>query len=155
MKDHFARMLRSMEWADAQVLDSLRACPDAWPDALGLFAHVLAAEHVWLSRLQGRTPTQPVWPSLSISECEALAADNAASYSAYVEDQAEHDLARLVRYRNSQGDEFTNTVVDILTHVVIHGAYHRGQIAKIIARSGGQPVATDFIVFARSVEQAG
>jgi hypothetical protein len=29
-------------------------------------------------------------------------------------------------------------VIDIVTHVVIHGAYHRGQIAKMVARAGGR-----------------
>jgi uncharacterized damage-inducible protein DinB len=153
MKEHLARMLRAMAWADAQVLISLRDCPAAHAEALGLFAHVLAAEHVWLSRLVGRAPSQPVWPALSIPECAALASDNARGYTAYIDQQAEPDLGALVQYRNTKGEDFANTVLDILTHVVIHGAYHRGQIARAIGRAGGQSVNTDFIIFARSVEQ--
>ena len=37
-------------------------------------------------------------------------------------------------------------------HVVIHGAYHRGQIAKLIGRAGGKSLDTDFILFARDIE---
>ncbi len=128
--------------------------PGRWTEALGLFAHVLAAEHIWLARLQGREASRPVWPTLSIPECETLAAENAAGYAAYIDKQAEPDLAAVVRYRNSQGEEFTNIVLDILTHVVIHGAYHRGQIAKAIGRAGGKAVNTDYIIFARSVERS-
>ncbi len=153
MKSHISRMLRAMAWADTQALAELRDCPAAWADALALFAHVLAAEHVWLARLQGREPSRAVWPVLSIEECAALAAENAAGYAAYIDKQADPDLATVVRYRNSQGDEFANTVLDILTHVVIHGAYHRGQIAKATGRAGGHVLITDYIIFARSVER--
>ena len=59
-----------------------------------------------------------------------------------------------IRYRNTKGQEFATPVLDILTHVVIHGAYHRGQIAKCIGRCGGVAVNTDFITFAREVEPA-
>jgi uncharacterized damage-inducible protein DinB len=152
MKEHVARMLRAMAWADGQVLKSLRDCPAAWPEALGLLAHVLAAEHVWLSRLERREPTQPVWPTLSLTECEVLAAENAASYAEYIDRRADTDFVSVIRYRNTKGEEFGNTVLDILTQVVIHGAYHRGQIAKAIGRAGGQSVITDYIIFARSVE---
>ena len=34
----------------------------------------------------------------------------------------------LVTYKNSKGTEFRNSKRDILTHVALHGQYHRGQI---------------------------
>jgi uncharacterized damage-inducible protein DinB len=46
-------------------------------------------------------------------------------------------------------------VIDILTHVVVHGAYHRGQIAKLLGRAGVAAVNTDYITFARVVEPDG
>jgi len=147
-------MLRATAWADAQVLSALPACPRASAEALGPFSHVLAAEHVWLARLEGREPSRAVWPELSISECEALAAENAAGYAAYIDKQGEPELATVVRYQNSKGDEFANTALDVLTHVVIHGAYHRGQIAKAIGRAGGKVLNTDYIIFVRSVERS-
>jgi uncharacterized damage-inducible protein DinB len=42
-------------------------------------------------------------------------------------------------------------VIDILTDVVIHGAYHRGQVARIIGRGGGQSPNTDYIAYIRSI----
>jgi uncharacterized damage-inducible protein DinB len=38
---------------------------------------------------------------------------------------------------------------DTLFLVALHGAYHRGQIAALIRREGLEPVATNFIIFAR------
>ena len=50
-----------------------------------------------------------------------------------------------VAYRNSKGEFWTSTVGDILTHVVLHASYHRGQIAAAVRQAGGEPAYTDFI----------
>ena len=129
--------------------------PPAQPDALPLLGHVLAAEHHWLCRLEDREARVAVFPALSIPECEALAAENAREYQAYFGKLTEAGLATVIHYRSNKGDECTSSVVDILTHVVIHGAYHRGQIARVIGRGGGQPPNTDYMAFVRSLAQSG
>jgi uncharacterized damage-inducible protein DinB len=154
MKSHIERMVRAMAWADREVVAALRDCPAAQGEALPLLAHAVAAEHVWLTRLQGREARHAVWPRLTLPECEGLAAENAAGYAALLGGLSEADLGTAVRYRNTKGEEFATSVLDILTHVVIHGAYHRGQIAKALGRAGVQAVNTDYITYARSVEPA-
>ena len=62
---------------------------------------------------------------------------------------AEADFAREVRYTNSAGDSFANSVGDILTHVAMHGVHHRGQIAASLRANGAEPPALDYIRFAR------
>jgi uncharacterized damage-inducible protein DinB len=152
MKTHIERMLRAMSWADQQMLAALEGCPGAPTDALRLMAHLLAAEHIWLSRLRNVEATQPVWPQLDLSACKILAANNAARYRSHVAALGENDLTGPVFYRNTKGEEFANSAIDIFTHVVIHGAYHRGQIAKALGRIGVPMESTDFITFARVVE---
>src|SRR5262249_52138741 len=120
MKAHLERMLRSMAWADRQALAAVRGCPPAQAEALPLLAHLVAAEHVWLDRLQERETSVPVWPPLTVPECEKLAAENAAGYADFLGALGEADLAAPVRYRNTKGQEFATPVLDILTHVVIH-----------------------------------
>ena len=68
MKARFERMLRSMAWADREILQALRDCPAAQEQGLPLLAHLLAAEHIWLSRItagkratpSGRNSISPV-----------------------------------------------------------------------------------------------
>jgi uncharacterized damage-inducible protein DinB len=62
----------------------------------------------------------------------------------------EEDLADGVAYRNSKGEFWTSSVGDILTHVLLHAHYHRGQIAASQREAGGEPAYTDFIHAARS-----
>jgi uncharacterized damage-inducible protein DinB len=155
MKSHIGRMLNAMIWADIQIFAALRDFPPAQPDALPLLGHILAAEHHWLCRLEDRDARVAVFPALTIPECEALAAENAREYQAYFGKLTEADLAAVVHYRSNKGDECTSSVIDVVTHVVIHGAYHRGQIARVIGRGGGQPPNTDYMAFVRSLAQSG
>ena len=152
MKTHLERLLRSAAWADRRSLAALRDAPAAQDEALPLLAHVLAAEHVWLSRLDGSQARFAPWPRLTLDECERLADENAAGYAAYLGRLGDDQLDAAVHYRNTKGEEFATAAIDILTHVFSHGAYHRGQVAKIIGRCGGTAVNTDFMMFAREVE---
>ncbi|HYJ78559.1 MAG TPA: DinB family protein [Longimicrobiaceae bacterium] len=64
------------------------------------------------------------------------------------------DLDREVPYINSAGQGFQSTIGDILLHVALHGAYHRGQVAAAVRARGGAPVPTDYIAFVRGVPAA-
>lgn len=54
-------------------------------------------------------------------------------------------LLETVTYKNTKGEPWSNTVEDILTHVLLHSAYHRGQIASQMRADKEQPAYTDFI----------
>lgn len=149
MKPHLDRMYRYVFWADRRILDALREAPAVQAEALPLQAHVLAAEHVWLSRLNQRDPRHVVWPTLSLEECEQLLAENETGYRSFLDKFSDEQLSEVKQYRNAAGQEFATPVVDILLQVFTHGGYHRGQIAKIIGRHGGTVPFTDFIFFAR------
>jgi uncharacterized damage-inducible protein DinB len=152
MKSHVSRMLRSTAWAEREVCAAVKAAPEAHPEALPLLAHVVAAGHVWLARLQGQEPRHAVWPPLRLEECESLASENAAGFVALLAGITDEGLTKAVRYRNTKGEEFASAAIDILTQVVTHSAYHRGQIATALRRAGAQPASTDYITFARSIE---
>lgn len=152
MKTDFHRLFQYTAWADRRTLTALRDSPAAQAEALPLLAHLFAAEHVWLSRLRHEEPLHAVWPTLNLDQCVTLAAENEAGYIAFVGQFQEEQLATMIKYRNSQGQEFVTSVHDILTQVLLHGPYHRGQIAKIIGQTGGQSINTDFITFARETD---
>jgi len=150
MNAYLQRMFRYVAWADRRTLEALRAASEAaHTEAVPLLAHVHAAEHVWLSRLQQRDARHAVWPVLSLAECESLSAENEAGYQAFLAGCSDEQLNDIKQYRNAAGQEFATPVIDILMQVLTHGPYHRGQIAKIIARHGGTVPSTDFIIFAR------
>ncbi|PYO50589.1 MAG: damage-inducible protein DinB [Gemmatimonadetes bacterium] len=154
LKDHFAKLVAHLEWADQRVLAALRAAPHAPAKALELYAHILGSEHVWVSRLYGMPPRLAVWPNLGLDECEGVAAENSGQLKKIVEAITGDALQRGITYRNSAGDQFTSTLEDILTHVMMHGSYHRGQVASLIRAAGDTPSPTDYIFFARGAPAA-
>ena len=151
---HLDTLYRHLAWADNRVLESLgrAAAPD--PSALELFAHVLGAEHVWLARIHGRAAEVPVWPSLDLAECAALARENAEGYGALLRTLEPGGERRTVSYRNSAGHAHASTLEEILLHVAMHGSYHRGQIALLVRAGGAVPAASDFIAFVRGAPAA-
>jgi uncharacterized damage-inducible protein DinB len=152
MKSYFARLMRHADWANVRVLDALRLAPPPNPRALHLLAHVLSAEHIYHERMTHQDPwPQEFWPDLSLEQCGALVNDNRLQYLTFIEALPESDLDRLIRYRNSRGVMFHTPLNELLLHVALHGAYHRGQIAQAIRQGGGEPVNTDFITFVREV----
>ena len=76
------------------------------------------------------------------------------SYDRLLDGLDEAALARNVHYTNSAGLEFDSTVGDILLHVALHGAYHRGQIALLVRAGGSAPAPTDYIQFTRGAPAA-
>jgi uncharacterized damage-inducible protein DinB len=85
---------------------------------------------------------------LSLEDAAALAAASLAGLRAMANAPPEA-LAREVEYQTSTGQVFRSTAADILSQIVLHGSYHRGQIALLTRQAGGAPVATDYIVYAR------
>jgi uncharacterized damage-inducible protein DinB len=148
LESHIRRLFEHLFWADRRVLERLRETPSA--AGLRLFAHVLAAERVWLRRIQGSdTSAMEIWPALPLEECATLAGQNRFEYARYLPALTGAELLRVVGYRNSQGAGFHTPVGEILTHVAMHGGYHRGQIALALRSDGAEPVNTDYITFVR------
>jgi uncharacterized damage-inducible protein DinB len=155
MRDYLLKLLAHMRWADALVAESLIAAGDtADPDAVRLFAHIAAAEHVWYSRIIGRQAAHPVWPSLTPAESRDLAKQHVDLFDKLVTAATEGELDRAVPYTNSAGIHYESPMGEIVTHVTSHGTYHRGQIAARIRASGAQPPYTDYIQFTRRDQSA-
>jgi len=137
-------------WSISRILDSLLSSSSPNQRALGLLAHLLVSEKIWLLRLQGQdTSAIDKSPELSLAECESLAKENQRAYADFLGSLNKDDLDWLVKYRNFSGTKFDTAMGDILTHVVLHGTYHRGQIATAMRAAGLIPVDTDFITFVR------
>jgi uncharacterized damage-inducible protein DinB len=154
MLDYLTKLFDHLAWADARVLEGLRSAPGTDSRALEIYAHILGAEHVWLTRIEERPASEAVWPQLTLERCEALAARNVDGFRSLLATLSPQDAQREVSYRNSAGQAFHTSLEDILLHVAMHGAYHRGQVALLVRASGGIPVPSDYIAFVRGAAAA-
>jgi uncharacterized damage-inducible protein DinB len=133
------------EWANREVITVLRANSIATGRPVQLLAHILSAARLWLERLQRQAQSQPVWPEFSLDQCQAHTAELGQLWREYLKQSSPSFLTDQVTYKNTKGEPWTSTAQDILTHVVMHSAYHRGQIASEMRASGYTPAYTDFI----------
>lgn len=143
------------ESANRRVFDAFGKPENQSPQAARLFAHLLLTEKMYLLRMLRDEDTTgfDFWQYSTLAECEALIGENSSAYATFLEDLIEEDLSRIATYKNSKGVEYRNTYREMLTHVLAHSAYHRGQVAWVIREDGGTPAYTDYIAFLREQEQ--
>lgn len=145
MIEHVRRLFSYDDWANREVLASLEAVETPPQRSLNLLAHIIAAEMVWLDRMLVRKQSWPVWPQLTIQQLRVEIEKLAEVWKDYLSSLGEAGLSTSTTYKNTEGQTFNSQKQDILMHVVMHSAYHRGQIAADIRAAGFTPAYTDFI----------
>jgi uncharacterized damage-inducible protein DinB len=133
-------------WANRDMTASLLKIAVLPLRAQRIAAHLAGAEELWFARLHEEDTTRiAVWPDIEIAETATWLKALDGRWMTYLGGLTEPDLSRPIPYTNSKGEHFTNTIGDILEHVLLHASYHRGQIATAIREVGGEPAYTDYI----------
>ncbi len=135
------------EWADQRLLSRLQTVEA--PVALRECAHIRGAQETWLSRIEQRSATLPVWPELTLGELASAGPQVDAAWRAFFADLREDRLAMRVSYQSLAGEPFTTPLSDILMHVMLHGQYHRGK-ANASLGVAGAAIGVDYILWQRS-----
>ena len=157
MVEGIRRLWAHAQWADLRLLAGLQeaeaqggAPAEAWRE----YAHILGTTETWLARLERRASGLAVWPELDPAEAPLLTERVHAGYAAYLEGLTVLRVASLVRYTNTAGQSFENSVGDLLLHAAMHAQYHRGKVNLLLRQAGRAPVPTDYIAFVRGVPAA-
>jgi uncharacterized damage-inducible protein DinB len=160
--EYYRKLFRYDRWANGEVLEALRAA-SAGSDAhtaaasaevlqefLRRLAHILGAQWLWLSRLDVPAEATAVWPELTLDECARQSEALGSFWEGYLGGLDEGGLSQTISYKNTKGEPWQSRIDDVLTHVVMHSAYHRGQIALEMRAAGLNPAYTDFIQAVRA-----
>ncbi|HYK11683.1 MAG TPA: DinB family protein [Gemmatimonadales bacterium] len=132
MFEQIQRLFQHLVWADEQTLIAWQESDGRPPKALELYSQTLGAEHVWLSRIKSTVAEVRVWPTLTLGQCAALAEENHAEFRRRLAPLESLEDSREIQYPNSAGATFQSRIDDVLLHVVMHGSFHRGQVALLI-----------------------
>lgn len=147
MEPSFERLLDYELWAAAGVARSLSA-PQVPDVPRARFAHLAGTHATWLARAHRRTAGLKVWPELEVVDVLASLRDSIQAWRVLVE--APGELERRVDYVDTAGETWSNSVGEMLTHVLLHSAYHRGQIASDLRQAGLEPLNSDYILAVRT-----
>ena len=145
MNAHSTRDFAWNDWANRETLASLMGARNPPRRAINLLGHLVGTEYLWHARISGQRSPMAVWPELPLSGFSDEIARLAGIWRDCLVGPGAARLGQPVDYVNSKGERFTSSVEDILTHVVFHGSYHRGQIAVSMRESGFEPAYTDYI----------
>ncbi len=150
------RTLAHGVWATAQWWDRLDdplLSPEARQGALAELAHMVCAEEVWLSRIQGEAlpvsgsieEASTFWPGWDLDE----ARQRHSQVSAVLLGLARRPDAE-VSYTDTAGVAHRTMLEDILLHVSIHGQFHRGRASERLRAAGQIAPVGDYIQFVRA-----
>ena len=114
--------------------------------SVNLFNHILNAHQVWNGRIRKDQNIFGVWDIHPFADLKEIDHTNLINSIHILE---ESDLGHSINYITSRGDAYTNSVRDILFHVINHSTYHRGQIAMEFKQQGIEPLVTDYIFYKR------
>ena len=143
--EYIHRLFSYEGWANTEITKALSHLQNPPARSIRLLAHILSAERLWLERLREEKQTHPVWPEFSLKECENEIGALGKLWKDYLGSVSDDDLSRSVAYKNSKGEDWSSRTQDMVMHVILHSAYHRGQIASDMRAAGLAPAYTDFI----------
>jgi uncharacterized damage-inducible protein DinB len=145
-------MYEHLHWANLRLLEGFQNSKGENQQVIGLFAHVLFAEQVWLTRLQGKDSSKlPLWADATVDGCSQLVLQNDEQFTQLLTQLSNNErlLDDPIVYSNSKGQQFKTSIRDVLTHVALHGQYHRGQINTRLREKNAEPINVDYITFVR------
>jgi uncharacterized damage-inducible protein DinB len=145
MLGYLREMFAYNDWANREALRSLQEMEYPPERARKVMAHIVAAELLWMARLQQEKQKTAVWPEFGLDDCGRQLPEMRQAWEEYLAGLTEAALDHAISYTNSKGERYNNAVRDVLMHVIMHGVYHRGQIAAAVRDRAGEPAYTDFI----------
>ena len=148
--DYFRRQFRYEHWANSRVLDSLEEQDVDGTKQAGLIAHILISQGAWLARMDGlSTEGWDLFPKFTLEQSRMLLEKNRGKFDELFARLTEERLDKSRHYRNTMGEEFSSTYDAVFSHLLVHGAHHRGQIATLMRLDDKEPARTDYIFYDR------
>jgi uncharacterized damage-inducible protein DinB len=147
MKNHYKDLYEYSLKSNQTTIGLLEKHRTTIPEkTIKAISHILNAQHLWNHRIEGSPSTFKVWDIHPIHQLREI---NESLFEQSFRILEEQDFDRIVNYVNSQGESFSNTVKDILFHVVNHSTYHRGQVMLQLRESVQDAISTDYIFYKR------
>lgn len=146
--EHLHRLFAYNDWANRRIVVALKDNPSE--KAGQILAHLLITEQEYFERLYGKDSTGfNFWPDISLRDCSDLAKRTAENYETLLQKFDDDGLGLRAKYKTSEGVQHENDFRELLTHVLIHSATHRGNIVLKLREEAFEPPQIDYIIYLR------
>ncbi len=146
MKEYFKQVFEHEHWANLKVLESMIGATEISQRIIEIFSHTIAAQRIWLDRINGNKTELKVWEVFDTNIMLELLEINYSDILKVINNQ---DFERLIAYQTSNGRHFTSTINQILSHLALHASYHRGQVVLLLKGKVDTLPTTDYILYVR------
>ncbi len=144
MKDFLIDKFKYDLDCNLKMIDAIKKNSNATVD--GIFSHLLNAHHIWIHRINEMSPNFDTWQTQRHDKMVELADVNFKKIKRIIKN---HEVDDNITYVDSKGTKHTNTLFDIMYHLLNHSVHHRGQVSYEISKVGGAPPKIDYISYKR------
>ena len=134
-------------FCNKKLIDECNKLDKVPEKSLSLFSHILNAHHIWNSRILNQKSEYGVWQVHPIADWGDIHYENQRSSFEII--TTSDNFENRIDYENTEGRLFTNTLRDILFHIVNHSTHHRAQIAADFRINELDPLSLDYIFYKR------
>lgn len=133
-------------WANKQTLDEIKKIDqvkysDKFLLALRLFNHIHVVDEIFVAHLTNKPHPYAATNTIETPSFEDLrrSVEKTDEWLVqYSKNVTRSELNKTIKFTFTDGDDGVMSVRDILNHLVIHGAYHRGNIGMLLTDCGIQ-----------------
>jgi uncharacterized damage-inducible protein DinB len=151
------------QWANSRFFNHLKELPEeiysnetksVFSSVEEVIAHIYQSDGLWLSVMSG----DPFKETMSVIEqlkenvsgqglegMQNLYGDISDQYESFI--KAQDDLDKVITIEHPRYGKLDTSISDMITHVVNHGTYHRGNITAMLRQQGHAGVPTDYIFY--------
>jgi uncharacterized damage-inducible protein DinB len=155
-------LFRYQAWANDELLQKIASIDSEphWQErrvAIQLLNHCYVVDRIFAAHLVGATHNFSEDNTVDTPEIEALRAAVATSdrwYLEYLETTTPDLLSESLPFVFTDGDKGCMSREEMLTHVVTHGGYHRGEVGRILTQLCIRPPWDTFAVYLHGMEPA-
>jgi uncharacterized damage-inducible protein DinB len=138
-----ARTLEAEEFRRAQGI--------SYGSVHGILAHAVGAEMVWLKRVVDNQSVERVPGTEELPDLAAIEEAWEETRGGWQQVLASQNLERVIHYRNTKGQEFSDPIWRVMTHLVDHSAVYRGILISALRLLGRTPPASGVITYTRII----
>jgi uncharacterized damage-inducible protein DinB len=120
--------------------------------------HLLVIDIVWLSHMTGKPHEFKELRAMiteDMNELWQLRQDMDKTLVDYAQSLSARELEEVIDYTMIDGQEGSLSRAMMLSHLALHGNYHRGWIAGLFGQVPQLPTATDLPVYERALRESG
>ena len=127
-------------WANGELFEVLATAAPSTPagplqTALRTLNHIYVVDRIFRSHLKGETHGYAATNTTATPELGALnfaVAETDLWFEDYLAGVSDASLTESLAFRFTDGDAGRMTREEMLTHVITHGAYHRGNVGQVL-----------------------